>query len=181
LDRNEPEPALNAARLLTEARFPVAGQQAGWWLSGRAHRAAGRAAEAKKAMEQALGLGARTVAAAEAGLLLGELALEAGQATEADARFRAAAAVPAPEDRPDLRARAYHGMGRAALALGKPAEAARFFMSVAILYDDKVLVPQALAQAAEAFQAAGDTEAATKALAERTTRFPDFKPALAVE
>ncbi len=176
LDHGQPTAALEAAVLLTADRFDPAWQQAGWWLCGRARRADGDLAQARRALEQGLGLGARTVYAIESALLLGELDLETGDAAAAAERFRQAGAMPAPEDRPDLRARAYHGMGRAAMAGGQPEEAARFFMSVAILYDDPRLVPDALTRAAEAFRAAGDEDGAARALAERAERAPEWEP-----
>ncbi len=47
-------------------------------------------------------------------------------------------------------------------------------MSVAILYNDPVLVPDCLAQAAACLKASGDTEGAAKALAELDSRYPDW-------
>ena len=46
-------------------------------------------------------------------------------------------------------------------------------MSVAILYDDAVLVPACLAGAARAFEALGQPDAAKRALDELRRRYPD--------
>ena len=50
-------------------------------------------------------------------------------------------------------------------------------MSVAVLYDDTDITPQALALAAEAFEKAGQPAEAAKASEELKSRFPDFKTA----
>ena len=50
-------------------------------------------------------------------------------------------------------------------------------MSVAVLYDDAEVTPQALQLAAEAFTKAGQPDEATKASDELKSRFPDFKTA----
>ena len=50
-------------------------------------------------------------------------------------------------------------------------------MSVAVLYDDSEITPQALTLAAEAFEKAGEPAEAAKANEELKSRFPDFKTA----
>ena len=60
---------------------------------------------------------------------------------------------------------------------GKYADAAKSYMSVAVLYDDEELTPQALRLAAAAFEKAGDPAGAAKANEELKTRFPGFKSA----
>ena len=51
-------------------------------------------------------------------------------------------------------------------------------MSVAVLYDDSDITPQALQQAAEAFEKAGEHDESAKAADELKSRFPDFKTAI---
>ena len=67
--------------------------------------------------------------------------------------------------------------GKISFAQGKYEAAAKSYMSVAVLYDDADITPQALQQAAEAFQKAGQPDEATKATDELKSRFPEFKTA----
>jgi TolA-binding protein len=74
-----------------------------------------------------------------------------------------------------LNAKARLLSGRVALARNKYEEAAKIFMSVSVLYDDPEITPQALTQAADAFDKAGQAGEAAKASEELKARFPDYK------
>ena len=74
-----------------------------------------------------------------------------------------------------LNAKARLLSGRVALARNKYDDAAKIFMSVSVLYDDPEITPQALTQAAEAFDKAGEAGEAAKANEELKARFPDYK------
>ena len=76
-----------------------------------------------------------------------------------------------------LNARALLLRGKMEADQGKYADAAKSYMSVAVLYDDDELTPQALREAAAAFEKAGDPANATKANEELKTRFPNFTTA----
>jgi TolA-binding protein len=65
--------------------------------------------------------------------------------------------------------------GEIAFAKGDYSEAARAFMTVAVLYDDPALTPRALRRAATAYRKADNTLEADKALQELQHRFPDFE------
>lgn len=67
--------------------------------------------------------------------------------------------------------------GRVAFARGDFEAAAKSFMSVAVLYDDNEITPQALRQAAAAFEKAGKPAEAAKATDELKSRFPSFTAA----
>ncbi|MEO6053763.1 MAG: tetratricopeptide repeat protein, partial [Chthoniobacterales bacterium] len=54
--------------------------------------------------------------------------------------------------------------------------AARQFMTIALLYDDKTITPRALLKAREAFQRANNPVDADKALRELIKRYPDSNP-----
>jgi TolA-binding protein len=54
-------------------------------------------------------------------------------------------------------------------------EAARYYMSVAALYDDRKVTPEALDRAAAAFDACGRTGDATQARRELDQRFPTYR------
>ena len=59
-------------------------------------------------------------------------------------------------------------------ARGNYENAARSYMSVAVLYKDPEVTPRALQHAYEAFQKAGNEPQATRTLSELKTRFPNY-------
>lgn len=70
--------------------------------------------------------------------------------------------------------------GEIAAARGDYSEAAKTFLTVALLYDDPSITPRALEAAANAYRKAGNTLEAEKALHELQSRFPDFKKSLKI-
>ena len=66
--------------------------------------------------------------------------------------------------------------GRALLAQSRYDDAARAFMAVALLYDEKDLTPQALVLAEQAYRRAENTPDAERAREELQRRYPDYKP-----
>ena len=80
-----------------------------------------------------------------------------------------------PEGR--LNARALILRGKCESAQGKYADAAKSYASVALLYDDEEVTPQALRLAAEAYEKAGQPAEAAKAREDLKTRFPNFTTA----
>ena len=171
--RGRIEDALSAARALVDAGESPSWQQIGWCLIGRGLLEQGDRAGAREALRKSVATGASTPSAAEAALRLGELLLADGEHEEAAVHLRQAAAQASDDALLGVRARAYAALGRAALARRDPAAAARFFMSVAVLFDDAELVPECLYLACEAFTESGDAGAAAKAAAELRTRYPD--------
>jgi TolA-binding protein len=77
-----------------------------------------------------------------------------------------------PEGR--LNAEARMLIGDVAAARGNYENAARSYMSVALLYEDPEVTPRALEHAYEAFQKAGNEPQATKTLSELKSRFPNY-------
>ncbi|MCS7009139.1 MAG: tetratricopeptide repeat protein, partial [Chthoniobacterales bacterium] len=75
-----------------------------------------------------------------------------------------------PEGR--INAEARMAVGNIQLQQGNPAEAAKTFLAIAVLYDDELLTPEALRNAAAAFRQAGDEAEAQKAEAELARRYP---------
>lgn len=61
------------------------------------------------------------------------------------------------------------------LAQGKYEDAAKGFVSIALLYNDPAITPRALDKAAQAYQQAGNSFEAAKVQRELQERFPDFK------
>jgi TolA-binding protein len=77
-----------------------------------------------------------------------------------------------PEGRFNAEARML--IGDVESARGNYENAARSYMSVALLYEDPEVTPRALQHAYEAFQKAGNEPQATKTLSELKTRFPNY-------
>jgi TolA-binding protein len=77
-----------------------------------------------------------------------------------------------PEGRFNAEARML--IGDVESARGNYENAARSYMSVALLYEDPEVTPRALQHAYEAFQKAGNQPQATKTLSELKTRFPNY-------
>ncbi len=57
------------------------------------------------------------------------------------------------------------------------AEAARMFATLAVLFDDPTITPQAMARAADAFDRAGDAKSAADWRARLQAKYPQFQPA----
>ncbi|MBE2179084.1 MAG: tetratricopeptide repeat protein [Chthoniobacterales bacterium] len=66
--------------------------------------------------------------------------------------------------------------GQALLAQGLFDDAARAFMAVALLYDEKDITPQALVMAEQAYMKANNPADAERAREELARRYPDYKP-----
>ncbi len=112
-------------------------------------------------------------AKARAHLLMAEALIAAKQGDKAKSQAEEALRLQ-PEGR--LNAEARMANGRALLAQDRYDDAARAFMAVALLYDEKDLSPEALALAEQAYRRANNTTDAERAREERQRRYPDFKP-----
>jgi tetratricopeptide (TPR) repeat protein len=168
----KPDAAAQAARALVEKTRDAAWLQIGWCLAGRAYGAKGDAKAARDAYTRATQADAKTPSLAEAALRLGELALADGDHKLASSHFSKAAEAAGGDALLGIRGRAYVGLGRAAKAARDYAEAARYFMSVAVLFDDPEIVPECLSEAAAAFRGAGQADAARQAADELLKRYP---------
>lgn len=173
LENDAPKKAMDVARVLVREHDEPGVQQTGWGLLGRAQLAAGNTGEAEKAFTKCLEADARTPFAAEAALHLAEMRLDAGKPAEAEKLFSKASKLAADEAGLGIRARAYIGLARSARALDNLDAAARYYMSVAILYDDPDVVPECLYKAAEIFSELGDYTAMDSAIAELSDRYAD--------
>ena len=162
--------AVRTATVLTDEKVPAAWREIGWVLMARAHRQAGRDSESTDAYGKALALNVGTHFTAEAALRLGELALEADRAEKAMEFLDKAARLASDDSLAGVRANAYAGLGHAARSLDRHEDAARYFMSVAILYEDEALVSECLYEAAAAFEKQGKKKDALKAIGELRRR-----------
>ena len=67
-------------------------------------------------------------------------------------------------------------LGETAFAAQSYAEAARSFATLALLFDDPKITPQAMARAADAFDRAGDGKSAGDWRQKLKAKYPDFQP-----
>jgi tetratricopeptide (TPR) repeat protein len=104
-------------------------------------------------------------------LTLGSAQLGAGQ-LDAAQKSAEQALMLQPEGRFNAEARMQ--LGDIESGRGNYENAARSYMSVAVLYEDPEVTPRALEHAYEAFQKAGNQPQATKTLSELKTRFPNY-------
>ncbi len=173
LRHEAPADALRAAQALVDQADNPDWKQIGWYWVGRSREAGGESDLAVEAYAKALGQEARTIEAAEAALRLGDLRLAGGDPALAESAYsEAAERAAAPEAMP-IRARSYFGLGRAAAAREQWEDAARFYMSVAVLFDDPELTPQSLYEAAAAFEKLNRLEDSIRTKDELVARYPD--------
>ncbi len=104
-------------------------------------------------------------------LLLGAAQLGAGQLDAAQKSAEQALTLQ-PEGRYNAEARIQ--LGDIESTRGNYENAARSYMSVAVLYEDPEVTPRALEHAYEAFQKAGNQPQATKTLSELKNRYPNY-------
>lgn len=104
---------------------------------------------------------------------LGEYSLASNNLVLAEENFSKAASLAGDFSMLAVRANAYAGLGRTAEAKEDYDSAARYYMSVAILYHDDDLVPGCLAGAVRSFKKLGQDEEAEKAAAELNEQYPD--------
>ena len=106
----------------------------------------------------------------------GFLALSGAQlgSKELDAATKSAEQALSLQPEGRLNAEARMLIGDIDSARGNYENAARSYMSVALLYEDPEVTPQALQHAYEAFQKAGNEPQATKTLSELKSRFPNY-------
>jgi len=172
-DRKRYPQAADAARLMVNSSTKPEWQQIGWCLLARAENAQNHAEAAQDAFERALKVPAATAFACEAALRLGELKLAAKDLASAKTFFERAASLSSDDSLIAVKARAYAGLGQTAKAMKDDEGAARYFMSVAILYDDAELVPACLSEAEQAFARLGREEDRKMAIDELRERYPD--------
>jgi len=165
--------SIAAARLLVEGSGEAAWQEIGWGLIGRGYLAESDAGNAEEAFKKSLAANGGTHFAAESALRLGEIASAAKDHDDSVKYFAMAARLASNDSLLGVRARAYAGLAKTAKARSDLESAARYFMSVAILYEDPQLVPECLYEAADAFRQLGNDEACKKASEELVERYPD--------
>lgn len=130
-------------------------------------------AEARTTLEKMVPQMHEPKAKARAHLLLAEALIGLNEGAKAKLQAEEAQRLQ-PEGR--LNAEARIANGKALAAQDRFEDAARAFMAVALLYDEKDLTPQALVLAEQAYRQANNTADADRAREELQRRYPDFKP-----
>ena len=167
--------ARDAAKELASRKTTREWIQAGHTLAGRAHAALSETNAAIEAFRLAADSPARTKYSSEAALRLGELLVGKGDANslaEAADYFGAAVARASSPELAAVRAKAYFALADCTARRGQKEAAARYYMAVALLFDDKDIVPKALEMAEKLYGELGFTREAAAAKAERETRYP---------
>ncbi|MFC1496962.1 tetratricopeptide repeat protein [Verrucomicrobiota bacterium] len=175
LGEKEYNNALSAAEVLVKNNSESTWQEIGWFLMGRTYFAKKDLKNAKKAFKKALDANAGTRFAGESALRLGQIMLSDGSSDEAFEYFMRASRLASDDSMLDIRAHAYAGLGAAAESKSDLETAAKYFMSVAILFDDAEIVPECLYKASNVLKKAGRKEDARKALEELRERYPKSK------
>lgn len=168
--------ARDAANELAARQTTADWKQVGNMLAGRASMALSETNAAIASLRLAADSNARTRYGAEAALRLGELLAALGENPREANRYLSLAASRASS--PDLiaiRANAYFALAKNAEKQLRNEDALRYYMSVAILFDDPELVPRALGRAAILLKAMGRDDEARAALDERAKRYPAKK------
>ncbi len=149
--------------------------QAGNALAGRAYSALADTNAAIAAFRLAADSPARTKYSSEAALRLGELLAAQGGGdalvNAADYLGEAVSRASAPE-LAGIRAKAYFALADCTAKRGRKEAAARYYMAVALLFDDKEIVPAALSRAEALYAELGMDREAAAAKAECEARYP---------
>lgn len=169
--------ALRASRALMAVDTEGPWKAIGGAIAGRSLEALGRADEARAAYAIAVAGGLPTRDVREAALALGRLAEAAKDLDAAQDAYARLAEAASADDELSLRAAATAGLGRVMEARGNDDAASRYFLGVAVLYDDPDLVPDAMRRAAAALGRLGRDAERKAILDELAQRYPDAKGA----
>lgn len=181
LGKNQFDQAVLAGDLVIKTAETAVRKQVGWHLLATALAGQGRDDKAVAAYEKALVACPSTEISARAALRLGEFGLKAGNHDGARKYFEQASKLASDLDLLAIRTDAYVGLGRTAKAVGDLDAAARFFMSVAVLFDNPEIVPECLYEAAAAFEKLGRDKDRKNTLRELLERYPESKWAKKLE
>ncbi len=165
--------SIDAAAAIKEMFPDPKWQQTGWALGGRGFLLQGRLDEAETCFIKALAAKANTRFLPESALKLGDMMYGRKNLDEAVRYYTIAAETASDEALLGVRANAYLGLARAYKIRKEYESSAKYYMSIAILYDDKNMVPEALFEAGELYSLAGNSEAGSKARQELVERYPD--------
>jgi TolA-binding protein len=142
-----------------------------WFYLGDAQMRLDQPAEAENSLQTFLQTSTDVVAKAKAMLALGEAKIGAHKPDDAQKIAEEIMRLQ-PEGRVNAQARLL--AGDVAMERRDYEEAGKSFMSVALLYDDPEITPQALSKAAKAYEKAGKPTEAEQARTQLRQKYPDF-------
>lgn len=173
--RKDYKSAQIAASELLSRNISPAWNQTASTLAGRAYVRLCETNSAISAFRSAAEAGVNTKYASEAMLELGKLLFASNKENYPEAvKFLEQAATRA--NTPELaavRARAYLALAQCSAENGNQDLAVKYYMAVALLFEDKDLVSEALRKSADILRSQGRNEEADAALEELKQRFPD--------
>jgi tetratricopeptide (TPR) repeat protein len=164
--------AKHCAEVMLSKFTEKSSQQIAWAILGRCYLAEKNQPKAEEALEKALNIDVETEYAPEAALRLGEIKLASGKNDQAMKYFDKAAGYKVGADDSGVRAHAYAGLAKASQVKGDMDAASKYYMSVAILYDEETLVSECLYEAVKVFLKQGKSDDADKAVTELSRRYP---------
>jgi TolA-binding protein len=142
-----------------------------WFYLGDAQMKLNQPAEAENSLQTFLQTSTDAAAKAKAMLALGEAKIGAHKPNDAQKIAEEIMRLQ-PEGRVNAQARLL--AGDVAMERHDYEEASKGFMSVALLYDDPEITPQALSKAAKAYEKAGKATEAEQARTQLRQKYPDF-------
>ncbi|MGI8891598.1 MAG: tetratricopeptide repeat protein [Chthoniobacterales bacterium] len=165
------EPAARYLTALSKSGNVTSVKSDFWFYLGDAQMKINQPAEAEVSLQRFLGTTADPAARAKGLLALGEAKIGAHKPDDAQ-KIAEEIMKLQPEGRVNAQARLL--AGDVEVERQDFEEAGKTFMSVALLYDDPEITPQALAKAAKAYQKAGKSVQAERASSELHQKYPDF-------
>jgi len=175
LSKRELGKALEAAILLSDNGESDSWKQTGFCFAGRVFVEQGKTNEARVVLEKALAIPGNLECRPESAWRLGEIEFRAKEYVNARKHFEEAARLASDDKALTIRVRSYAGIGRVLKEQGSAAEAVKYFMSVAVLFDDPVLVPECLSEAGGILNVLGRNEESAKAFKELADRYPESR------
>jgi TolA-binding protein len=170
-NENSFEPAAKYFGLMTKNMEPAKVDMGIWLNYAKSLNDLKNYPDANGAINHYLELATDPAERSQGFLVLGSIQLGA---KDLDAATKSAEQALSLQPEGRLNADARMLIGDIESARGSYENAARSYMSVAVLYEDPDITPSALEHAYEAFQKAGNEPQATKTLSELKTRFPNY-------
>lgn len=172
--RNDAEARAAVALRMEEETRSAAIRETGYFARAEVELSRGNSDAAVLAWRSGLALGGETRAAARAAYALSRTLLETGEVGDAVSLLQETLRRASRFEDHALQAGVMMALGDAHRLQEDWNEAARMYMGLAVLFDDSELIPRALTGAAQAFERAGRSDEARKALQELQNRFPEF-------
>ena len=162
-----------AAEVLERRQVNPAWTQIAAMLVGQAREGLGEKDAAKEAYARALATGARTESGAQAALALGRLESAGGRFDEARSHLEDAVERAQSQELLPLRVQAYVALAANEEERRELDSALGYHLLVGSLFDDRRIVPHALARAAAILRQKGKKKEAADVMNDLRKRFPD--------